>query len=554
MWLSAALVALLVGLFVILGLLVTTQDSIKDAQERRSNSVMLADGLRQSSDDLTRMARLYVSTGEPRYREWFDEIIAIRDGTAPRPERYDLVYWDLVGPDDQRPRASGEPRSLVDLMEDAGFTAEELDLLHVAEDRSDALTIMENMAMNAVEGRFGGGEGQQAVNGTPDLEMAKQLVFGDEYMAEKTAIMEPINEFLVTIDRRTAKEVSSLNRRVQQFGWLALIVSALAISLSWLAVTVVRRRVLTPLKTFEAGVTAIGSGDYSQKVEYAGDDEFGDLVGAFDNMQVRLNETMSTLDEERRVLEAEVLARTAELRLTVNALEHSNRDLERLAVVGAHDLSEPLRKIRIFGERLADTVREGLDERSRDYLDRMTSAAARMQDLIDGLLEFSRITARAEPAVWVDLGSVARDVVADLEILVHDTGATIEIGDLPNIWGKPTLLRQLVQNLVANAVTFHEPGVAPWIRVSSEVRDDLDEGHVAFVVEDHGIGISADDAETAFDLFARLQSRADYQGSGIGLTICRRIVEHHRGTITIETNTPSGTRVVVALPIDGRSS
>lgn len=553
---SVVLAALLAGLFIVLGLLVSVQGDMRDAEDRRSESVRLADDLRHSSDDLTRMARLYVSTGEPRYRDWFEEIVAIRNGSAPRPDRYDLVYWDLVGPDNVRPRGAGEPKALEDLMIAAGFTVEEFILLREAEARSNTLILIEDVAMDTVEGRFDDDTDRPVVDGVPDIKMARELMFGDEYMAHKKAIMEPINEFVTMIDLRTMREVDALNDRGQRYGWIALIISAMAISITWVAVTVVRRRVLAPLTILEASTAAISSGDFSKPVEYASDDEFGDLVGAFNEMQRHLGETMGELDEKRHALEDEVLARTLELRHTVGSLERSNRDLERMALVTAHDLSEPLRKIVIFGERLADSARDDLDDRSRNYLDRMTSATVRMQALIDGLLAFSRVATRAEPFVWVDLSGIARGVASDLEMMISDTGAVVEIGDLPSVWGEPTLLRQLIQNLMSNGIKFHAPDSAPWVRISSDEASGHDNGQAIalcqFVVEDHGIGIGPDDVESVFDLFTHLHDRETYPGSGIGLSICRRIVEHHGGTITIEANTPTGTRIAVTLPVDGR--
>lgn len=553
---SVVLAALLAGLFIVLGLLVSVQGDMRDVEDRRSESVRLADDLRRSSDDLTRMARLYVSTGEPRYRDWFEEIIAIRNGSAPRPDRYDLVYWDLVDPDDVRPRGAGEPKALEDLMIAAGFTVEEFILLREAEARSNALTLIENIAMDAVEGRFDDDTDRPVVDGVPDMKMASELMFGDEYMAHKKAIMEPINEFLTMIDLRTMREVDALHDRVQRYGWMALIISAITISISWVAVAIVRRRVLAPLTILEVSMAVISSGDYSKPVEYASDDEFGDLVEAFNEMQRRIDENMGELDEKRHALEVEVLARTSELRHTVDSLEHSNRDLERMALVTAHDLSEPLRKIVIFGERLADSARDDLDDRSRDYLDRMTSATVRMQALVDGLLAFSRVTTHAEPFVWVDLGGIARGVASDLEMMISDTGATVEIGDLPSVWGEPTLLRQLIQNLMSNGIKFHAPDSEPWVRISSDEASGHDNGLAValcqFVVEDHGIGIPPDDTGSVFDLFTHLHDRETYSGSGIGLSICRRIVDHHAGTITIEPNTPAGTKVVVTLPVDRR--
>jgi light-regulated signal transduction histidine kinase (bacteriophytochrome) len=239
--------------------------------------------------------------------------------------------------------------------------------------------------------------------------------------------------------------------------------------------------------------------------------------------------------------------------MTIDTLEISNRDLERMAVVSAHDLSEPLRKIRVFGGRLEDTAGDALDEKSRDYLNRMTSAAERMQGLIDGLLTYSRVTTRAETFEWVDLDEIAHDVMADFDVLIDDTGATVEIGDLPRVMGEPTQMRQLIQNLLSNSLKYYEQGDEPWVRISAEVMDEHDRelpGAICrLIVEDHGIGIPDDYLESVFDLFARLQDQIQYPGSGLGLSVCRRILEHHGGTIVIEPHEPRGIQVIASIPI-----
>jgi len=152
-------------------------------------------------------------------------------------------------------------------------------------------------------------------------------------------------------------------------------------------------------------------------------------------MAEAVNTVTDELVERYQTLEGEMRDRTRELRQTIRTLEQSNRDLERMTVVSALDLQEPLRKVRVFGERLVATAGDDLDERSLDYLSRMTAAAERMQGLIDGWLSYPRVTTRAEPFVWVDLAEIVGEVVSDLEVLIGETGATVEIGELPGVMG-----------------------------------------------------------------------------------------------------------------------
>lgn len=345
---------------------------------------------------------------------------------------------------------------------------------------------------------------------------------------------------VVKIDRSEAlSAVSDLSR------FLAAANIAVFATIVVAAATIARRRT-DPIRRMTETAVGIASGDLDQRVTVDARDELGVLASA-------VNEMADELVDRHRMLEGEVRARTAQLRRTIDTLEISNRDLERMAVVSAHDLSEPLRKIRVFGERLEDTAGEAPDEKSRDYLKRVTSAAERMQGLIDGLLNYSRVTTRAEAFEWVDLGEIARDVVTDFDVLIEETGATVEIGDLPRVMGEPTQMRQLIQNLLSNGLKYHEYGDEPWVRISAEVMDEHDKelpGAICrLIVEDHGIGIPDNYHESVFDLFVHLQDQILYPGSGLGLSVCRRILEHHGGTIVIEPNEPRGIRVIASIPI-----
>lgn len=224
-------------------------------------------------------------------------------------------------------------------------------------------------------------------------------------------------------------------------------------------------------------------------------------------------------------------------------LARSNRELQEFATVASHDLQEPLRKIRTFGDKLAAKA-DTLDEQGRDYLMRMQSAATRMQRLIEDLLSFSRIAGRPPQPKRVDLATVAREVVADLEARVAETSARLEIGDLPAIQADPMQMRQLLQNLIGNALKFHAPGKAPVVKVTASVRADT----CVLEVADEGIGFDEKYLDRIFAVFQRLHGRGEYEGTGMGLAICRRIAERHGGTIAARSKPGEGATFVVTLP------
>ena len=234
-----------------------------------------------------------------------------------------------------------------------------------------------------------------------------------------------------------------------------------------------------------------------------------------------------------------------ELQSLLRRLEGSNRELQDFAYVASHDLQEPLRKIQAFGDLLSSKHAPVLPEQARDYIDRMQGAAKRMQGLINDLLSFSRVTTNARPFVRVDLGDVAAEVVADLETRVHDTGGRIEIGQMPAIDADPLQMRQLLQNLMANALKFHRPDVPPVVEVQGVIEGD----RCRVTVADNGIGFEERFAERIFTMFERLHARSKYEGTGIGLAICRKIAERHGGGIRARSKPGEGTTFEVTLPV-----
>jgi PAS domain S-box-containing protein len=231
-------------------------------------------------------------------------------------------------------------------------------------------------------------------------------------------------------------------------------------------------------------------------------------------------------------------------------LARSNRELQDFAYVASHDLQEPLRKIQAFADRLKKKYATTLGDEGSDYLERMQSAAQRMQLLIQDLLALSRISTGGKPVVPVALGQVAREVVVDLSSAREESGATVEIGDLPTIEADPTQIRQLLQNLLSNALKFRREAVPPLIRVQAELLRAPVGQQVRITVQDNGIGFEEKYRERIFTPFERLHGRDEYAGTGMGLAICRRIVERHGGTIEAHGTAGAGATFCITLPID----
>jgi len=239
-------------------------------------------------------------------------------------------------------------------------------------------------------------------------------------------------------------------------------------------------------------------------------------------------------------------------------LARSNAELQQFASIASHDLQEPLRKIQAFGNRLQEKYGEALSEQGSDYIQRMQNAAQRMQILIDDLLIFSRITTKAQPFVAVDLAKVAKEVISDLEVLIQQTGARVEVSELPTINANPLQMRQLLQNLIGNALKFRQKNEPPRVKIYSQIHGDreqltdnsLDTHLCQITVEDNGIGFDQKYCDRIFQVFQRLHGRSEYEGTGIGLAICRKIVERHGGSITAESKPSQGAKFIVTLPVD----
>jgi len=249
--------------------------------------------------------------------------------------------------------------------------------------------------------------------------------------------------------------------------------------------------------------------------------------------------------EELRNAYHELEKSNAELGKYNRQLEALNQELKEFAFVASHDLNEPLRKIRTFGDMVAKRLAGSMDEASKDYLKRMETAAARMQNLLDSLLSYSRVSTKADPMKKTDLRRSVKEALSNLEILMEKKNADVAIGDLPTIEADPVQMTQLFQNLIGNALKFHREGVAPCVEIHSEEVGDAYEIYVS----DNGIGFEERYLDKIFLPFHRLHGRSsNYGGVGMGLAICRKIVERHGGKITARSELGKGSTFIVTLP------
>lgn len=239
-----------------------------------------------------------------------------------------------------------------------------------------------------------------------------------------------------------------------------------------------------------------------------------------------------------------------QLAIHTRKLEMSNRELQDFASVAAHDLQEPLRKIQSFSDRLKSKASGALGEEALDYLNRILASTQRMSILINDLLTYSRVTTKAQPFVPVDLNQIVAQVTSDLEVRLEQSHGTITVEKLPTIEADPTQMRQLLQNLIGNALKFHKKNETPQVTVRSEPASLPDAlAAVSLVVRDNGIGFEEKYLDRIFTIFQRLHGRFEYEGTGIGLAVCRKIVDRHGGWITAKSQPERGAEFIVTLPI-----
>ncbi len=264
-----------------------------------------------------------------------------------------------------------------------------------------------------------------------------------------------------------------------------------------------------------------------------------------------VDERTADLRLANKMLEKEVsvrrLAEKGLLALT-HRLKISNQELEQFAHIASHDIKEPLILVLAFSERLLRRYSKDLDERGREYLIRLIKAAEQMKSLVEDLLELSRISSRSFSVEMIDLTSLVDEVVQGLEERINRAGGEVDVANLGFLNGDPIQLRQLFQNIIANALKYSNETKKPFVEIK---QGESDKGVIEILIEDNGIGFDPSQVEHIFEPFARLHANSEYDGTGIGLATCKKIVLRHGGEITAESTPGLGSRFIVRLPVKG---
>ncbi|MGW5382099.1 sensor histidine kinase [Nocardia sp. NPDC003963] len=319
-----------------------------------------------------------------------------------------------------------------------------------------------------------------------------------------------------------------------------------AFLLTGIVLTVLLRRlVVHPLAALTESSLRVADGEFDHHIDSRGPADIVQVAEAVEDMRTRIVAELGSSRSQGTLLRQQ----KAELDLQADELRRSNAELEQFAYVASHDLQEPLRKVASFCQLLEKRYGSQLDDRGKQYIDFAVDGAKRMQVLINDLLTFSRVGRVSEGTQPVLLDEPLDRALSNLSAGLEEADAVVERPDeLPEVMGEPILLTMLWQNLLSNAVKFRCPDRAPVIRVEVDAVAD-DPAVRLFSVTDNGIGVAPEFAEKVFVIFQRLHARDEYSGTGIGLAVCKKIVEYHGGTIWLDTENAEGTRIYFTLRI-----
>ena len=300
-----------------------------------------------------------------------------------------------------------------------------------------------------------------------------------------------------------------------------------------LSFALLRRWITEPTSRLAVDARQVAGGDLDHVVEPVGPPELAALGRDIEAMRKRITDELAAVEAANQALDAQR-----------DELQRSNAELEQFAYVASHDLQEPLRKVASFCQLIEKRYNDQLDDRGRQYIEFAVDGAKRMQALINDLLAFSRVGRTTDRFGPVDLNQAAATAIGSLGQAIEDSGATVTVGSLPTVNGDTTLLTAVLQNLLGNAIKFRSED-PPVVEVTAERHDGME----LVRITDNGIGIPDQYAERIFVIFQRLHGREEYEGTGIGLSLCRKIIEFHGGRIAIDKGLDSGTSVTFTLPV-----
>ena len=566
------LLLLLLGSVLTMWRLVEVQTEATASEHRRHESYRLADQLRQSSDDLTRMARTYVVTGDPLFEQYFRDILDIRNGKKPRPEDYHGIYWDFLTASGEPLSETGTAASLEQLMRYMNFADAEFAKLREAQQNSDDLAKIETDAMNAVKHQLDEGSGSYEIGKDSALERARQLMHGDRYHREKAQIMGAIGEFFDLVDQRTSTEVATLQSKERQYSVTATFLIAASFLFAALSFVVLKRRIITPVSHLVDSTRRVGEGDYSAQAPVSSGDEIGELAGAFNVMAQSIERDIDERKQAQVRLQeahAETSRKNRQLRETLDELRATQDHLvesEKLAALGqlvagvAHEINTPVgtlssttdlltrcisKMASVLADRDAPLDQQGIAELHRLLeLARGSSELAEKANQRIGHVVYSlRNFVRLDEADFkeVDLHQGIESTLTLLKSEIPDRVSIVkEFGDIPHVSCYVRELNQVFMKLVqAAAEAIEDEG-------SITITTSADDDNAYIKIADTGKGLTDGELRELFNIsFTSSDGRVSMS---TGLVNARRTLQKHNGSLDVESSPGTGTTYTIRLP------
>lgn len=504
---------------------------LENAYQMQYNSLLLAQELRQSSDDLTRMARTYVITGNPMFEKQFRMVLDIRNGILPRPKRYKGIFWDFYTLEDVTPLLNGEKISLRELMKRANFSQEELSLLIKSQNESDGLTSLEHKAMNAIKGIFQDEKGEYSIKGKPDYKMARELMHSDEYHEAKIRIMQPLDKFYKAFESRTKRQVDESRLEVKELEFFVNVIVLFSIIIFLLSSFIILFRIVYPIDLLRTLMVKLSSNDMDVELDKSRyQDEVGDMIGA---VKVFKENTQKLIANEQ------------ELKLASEDAKSANKAKSIFLARMSHELRTPLNAILGFSNLLTKSKNISVNE--KDNLQTIRKSANYLLNIINEILELSKIEAGKIEIIpkTFNLYETIKEIEALFLFRSKAKGLKFKIKYDDNLPKFITLdeqrLKQVLINLLSNALKFTQKG-----EINLYIYESMNK--LFFEVSDTGIGIGKEDLKKIFKPFEQIKQE-DYNknGTGLGLSITNELVSLMGGTIFAKSEKEKGSKFYFSI-------
>jgi signal transduction histidine kinase/CheY-like chemotaxis protein len=516
---------LLINIFALIFVVMTISEYQKATKElelsykQQHRSLVLADELRQSSDDLTRMARTYVITANERFKKQFQKVLDIRNGVLPRPKNYNHIYWDFktLVDEDNNSFEEGEKISLRELMKQAGFPEIELQLLYQSAKESDDLTSLETKAMNAVKGIFQDKNGEYTVYGRPDLEYAGSIMHSNEYHEAKIAIMKPLNQFYIAFEKRTQEKVNIAHERVKQLENAVAIAIFVLILLVLLSFFILLTRIMYPIESLKNTMLRLSKNDMDTKIpEHLNDDEVGDMIGSVEIFKKNALQLIHNEESLKQAIKEANIANHAKSVFLANM---------------SHELRTPLNAILGFTKILEKSKNINIQE--KDNLKTIKNSGNHLLTIINEILEFSKLEAgkikieNNDFNLYKTINEIKE--MFDIRFEKKNLDFAIEIDkNVPQyINGDELRIRQIIINILGNSLKFTKKG-------SVALKIYLQYNQIYFTIKDTGIGIEKSELKHIFKPFEQSkEQKHSKQGTGLGLSISKELSKMMQGDIRV---------------------